>query len=246
MPTLFASLTAALLGALLSAPCFAGDEELIAAQLPSYPLETCVVSGEPLGGEDMGEPVDEIHDGKLVRFCCKGCLKDFRKDPAPFVQKIDDAVVTAQRAEYPLESCPACDAKLGDDAVDMVHGTRLVRMCGVECARQHGPDDRKILARVDAAYIEVLRKRYAHQTCPVSGEALDDGAVDHLYGTRLVRLCCKKCLREFGKNPRKYLAALDAAPERRGEGGGPERRGGGEDPTRGGGSAGGGEGRGGR
>jgi hypothetical protein len=61
-----------------------------------YPLSTCVVSGEKLGGGDMGPPVDYIHkeEGKpdrLVRLCCKGCIKDFKKDPAKYLKMIDDA-----------------------------------------------------------------------------------------------------------------------------------------------------------
>jgi hypothetical protein len=67
----------------------------------SYPLDTCVVSGEKLEGGDMGGPVDYIHkeEGKpdrLVRFCCKSCIKKFKKDPAKYLKVIDDAVA-AQR-----------------------------------------------------------------------------------------------------------------------------------------------------
>ncbi len=65
----------------------------------AYPLTTCVVSGEPLG--EMGEPYDYTHkeEGKpdrLVRFCCKKCVKDFRKDPETYLHKIDAA--TAAKA----------------------------------------------------------------------------------------------------------------------------------------------------
>lgn len=61
-----------------------------------YPLDTCVVSGDKLEGGDMGGPIDYIHkeEGKpdrLVRFCCKGCIRDFQKDPAKYLKKIDDA-----------------------------------------------------------------------------------------------------------------------------------------------------------
>ena len=68
-----------------------------AAAIVAYPLTTCVVSGDKLGG-DMGAPFDYIYkeDGKpdrLVRFCCKGCLKDFKKDPAKYLKMIDDAAV---------------------------------------------------------------------------------------------------------------------------------------------------------
>ncbi|AKC83063.1 hypothetical protein IMCC26134_10255 [Verrucomicrobia bacterium IMCC26134] len=65
----------------------------------SYPLTTCVVSGEALEGGNMGGPVDYIHKaegklGRLVRFCCSGCVKNFKKDPAKYLAKLDAAAAT--------------------------------------------------------------------------------------------------------------------------------------------------------
>lgn len=54
-----------------------------------YPLAVCVVSGEKLGA--MGEPAIIQHEGREVRLCCGGCEKDFRKEPAKYLKKIDDA-----------------------------------------------------------------------------------------------------------------------------------------------------------
>jgi YHS domain-containing protein len=51
-----------------------------------YPLKTCVVSGEELG--KMGEPMRFIFKGQEIKFCCKGCDKDFQKEPEKFLQKI--------------------------------------------------------------------------------------------------------------------------------------------------------------
>lgn len=67
-----------------------------AEAVAAYPLTTCVVSGDTLGGGDMGPPINYVHkeEGKpdrLVRFCCKSCIRDFKKDPAPYLKKIDDA-----------------------------------------------------------------------------------------------------------------------------------------------------------
>ncbi len=70
------------------------EAAVIAKQLPTYPLNTCVVSGEKLGG-DMGKPVDYLYKGRLVRFCCKGCIKDFNAEPEKYLKKIDDAAAKA-------------------------------------------------------------------------------------------------------------------------------------------------------
>ncbi len=66
------------------------DAAIIAEQLPTYPMTTCPVSGDKLGGE-MGEPFDYVYKGRLVRFCCKGCVKEFSQDPAKYLAKIDAA-----------------------------------------------------------------------------------------------------------------------------------------------------------
>lgn len=54
-----------------------------------YTLTTCIVSGDKLGG--MGEAVVVTREGREIKFCCKGCIKDFDKDPAKFLKKIDEA-----------------------------------------------------------------------------------------------------------------------------------------------------------
>jgi hypothetical protein len=55
-----------------------------------YPLKTCIVSGEKLGG-DMGKPYVFVEQGQEVKLCCKNCLKDFKKEPAKYLKKIAEA-----------------------------------------------------------------------------------------------------------------------------------------------------------
>lgn len=56
------------------------------AETSDYPLTTCVVSGEALGG--MGTPVEVVHDGVTVKLCCKSCIDDFNATPEVFVAKV--------------------------------------------------------------------------------------------------------------------------------------------------------------
>ena len=81
---------AALAATFLVAPfaSLAADEKSDAKAKP-YPLKTCVVSGEKLG--DMGKPYTFTHEGREIQLCCKDCLKDFKKDPAKFVKKLEAA-----------------------------------------------------------------------------------------------------------------------------------------------------------
>lgn len=62
----------------------------------AYPLDTCVVSGESLGLHGHGRQKDMIYrepgkPDRLVRFCCKGCIDDFNKDPEKFLKALDAA-----------------------------------------------------------------------------------------------------------------------------------------------------------
>jgi hypothetical protein len=86
------SLAAALL---FSSAAFAADKPVADSAKAAYPLTTCVVSGDKLVG-DMGGPIDYVYTVKgqpdrLVRFCCKDCIKDFEKEPAKYLKKIDEA-----------------------------------------------------------------------------------------------------------------------------------------------------------
>ena len=52
-------------------------------------LATCPVSGEKL--DSMGNPYVFVYQGQEVKLCCSGCKKDFDKDPAKYLKKIQDA-----------------------------------------------------------------------------------------------------------------------------------------------------------
>lgn len=56
-----------------------------------YPLDTCIVSDEKLGADPGMKPHTFVHEGREVKLCCKSCLKDFKKDSAKFIAKIEAA-----------------------------------------------------------------------------------------------------------------------------------------------------------
>ena len=72
------------------------DQQMIQQQLPFYPLTTCMISGDKLGG-DMGKAVDLIYMNRLVRFCCSDCVKEFKKDPAKYVKQMEAEGITLEK-----------------------------------------------------------------------------------------------------------------------------------------------------
>jgi hypothetical protein len=69
-----------------AAPAAPADAEAV----KPYPLSVCIVSDEKLGS--MGKTPSLVHEGQEFKFCCRGCIKDFNKDPAKFVTKLQDEV----------------------------------------------------------------------------------------------------------------------------------------------------------
>jgi YHS domain-containing protein len=87
-----------IVGALLAAFCAAplvSRADDAKPKLKPYTLKTCVVSGDKLG--EMGDPYVYEYQGREIKFCCKGCLKDFNKDPAKYIKKIEQEEAKAKK-----------------------------------------------------------------------------------------------------------------------------------------------------
>lgn len=65
------------------------DAAVVEDQLAGYPMETCVVSGQPL--DSMGGAIDHVVANRLVRLCCAGCLPRVEANPARVLDVIDEA-----------------------------------------------------------------------------------------------------------------------------------------------------------
>ncbi|MEQ9616548.1 MAG: hypothetical protein RLN60_00770 [Phycisphaerales bacterium] len=109
------------------------DKKIVAQQVDTYPLDTCVVSGGKLGS--MGDPIEHIHQNRLVRFCCASCVPTFEKNPEKYTAMLDKAYADAQRADYPLDTCVVAGSDLGSmgEPAELVAGTTLVRFCCAGC-----------------------------------------------------------------------------------------------------------------
>lgn len=61
------------------------DKAVVKKQIDDYALDVCVVTGAKLGL--MGDPIDYVHANRLVRFCCKGCIDLFIKNPLNYSER---------------------------------------------------------------------------------------------------------------------------------------------------------------
>ena len=97
MKTLRSFLAAVLFVSICAGALTAGADDKKAEKLKPYTLKTCIVSGDKLG--EMGDPFVYAYKGREIKFCCKGCLKDFKKEPAKYIKKIEEAEAKAKKAK---------------------------------------------------------------------------------------------------------------------------------------------------
>lgn len=131
---------------------------------------------------------------------------------APAVKPKDDkAVIQEQRWSYPLTTCPVSGEKLSAKPTEFVVDGHLVRTCCPDCKAEIVKDPKAALQKIDAAVIADQKPTYPLTTCPVTGQKLDDKAVDFVWGTRLVRLANNDAVAVFVKDPKAPMAKVDAA-----------------------------------
>jgi len=65
------------------------EEQIKASQRESYPLKTCIISGNDLGS--MGEAVEYVSGNTLVKFCCAACIEKFEAGREQMLKKLQEA-----------------------------------------------------------------------------------------------------------------------------------------------------------
>ncbi len=172
-----------------------------------YPLEVCIMSGEPL---DDGPEIFS-HEGQEVRVCCSDCKSQFTSEAYLRIDEINAALIKEQKPFYPLDKCVVTGKQLGDDAVDVIFRNRLFRLSSSAAKEELKKSPSKYFAALDAAVVEKQADSYPLKVCVVSEQPLDDAAIDHVVANQLVRLAGFDQLTPFNENPGKYLFKIQEA-----------------------------------
>ncbi len=190
-------------------------------QVQPYTLGTCAVSGKELGSK--GEAIVKTYDGREVRLCCAGCVGTFEKNLEDSWKNVDEAMIKDQMLYYPLETCLVTGEELSEggsmEAINIVHGNRLVRLCCNMCKKKFSADPEKYIQELDRAVIEAQRDDYPLDSCVVSGGKLGSmgDPVEMVVAGRLVKLCCGGCKDKLSAEPSKYLQVIDNAWQEQGK-----------------------------
>jgi len=119
---------------------------------------------------------------------------------------------------YPLDTCAVSGEKLGADAVTVVlsgmkdknlDGTQM-KFCCAKCQASFIAAPEKYMPKVTEAVVKAAGN-YPITTCLVmTDEGVDASSKTVVFHNRVYRLCCKKCVARFEKDPSKYEAAYEA------------------------------------
>ena len=131
------------------------DEVIVKDQLKVYPMANCIVMPEdeladPRGTEAM-EDKNVVIGNRLYRFCCKSCIRKFKKDPAKYNAELDKLVMKQQAADYPLEVCVISGRSLGESPQELVVANRLIRTCCGGCSNKVKANPTTSIAQLDKA-----------------------------------------------------------------------------------------------
>ena len=101
----------------------------------------------------MGDkPVSLIHDNRLVQFCCKGCVKKFKADPAKHLSTLNDAIIKKEKPKYSFKQCMISNEPFGGDMgdpIDVVVGNRYFKVCCKGCIKSLKKEPTKYLNMLD-------------------------------------------------------------------------------------------------
>ncbi len=175
----------------------------------TYPLDVCAVAGKKLGS--MGKPIDFVHEGRQVRFCCRGCVPKFKANPEQYLAEVDKKIVEAQKKSYPIDYCVLSNEKLDESAKDVVYNNRLIRLCCGGCVRKLNKDPQSIVKKLDSAITKVQTGNYPLAKCVISDENLGENYKRLIVGNTLIKICCKGCVPKVLADPSKYIKKVQSA-----------------------------------
>lgn len=123
----------------------------------------------------------------------------------------------AEATPYPLTKCIVSGqalGKMGKPVTEDYKG-REIKFCCKDCQAKFDQSPEGFIEKIDTAAKEAAAKNpYTLKTCLVSGEKIGGDMGDpytFVYADKEIKLCCKTCIKDFKKEPAKYMKKLTAA-----------------------------------
>ena len=132
------------------------DKKIIKAQMPYFPVGNCVVmTSEPMAAPDSPEAMTEgknvVIGNRLYRFCCKACIRKFKKNQKKYDDMLAEMIIKQQSDSYPIEVCVISGRSYGPNPNQIVVANRMVRTCCGGCSNKVKSNPAQYLAMLDKA-----------------------------------------------------------------------------------------------
>ena len=132
------------------------DKKIIKAQMPYFPTGNCVVmTSEPMAAPDSPEAMTDgqnvVIGNRLYRFCCKACVRKFKKNQEKYDEMLMKRIIQQQSKSYPLEVCVISGRAYGPNPNQIVVANRMVRTCCAGCSNRVKQNPAQYIAVLDRA-----------------------------------------------------------------------------------------------
>ncbi|MEM7204538.1 MAG: hypothetical protein AAF628_30050 [Planctomycetota bacterium] len=124
------------------------DAAIAKAQNAHYPLDRCPISGEEISTDAKLLVLEDT----LVKLCCGGCVSKARARGPELAAMVVAKAYQHQVASYPVAKCAVSQDEFdAEDAVDVMVGTQLIRLCCDHCVEDVQKNPAKFAAKIAAA-----------------------------------------------------------------------------------------------
>ncbi len=146
----------------------------------------------PVTGEDADPEVSYAYKGTTYYFCCGGCVKRFKADPAKYIK--NSAKSDFEPCDHPEDQKPAHEAD-GHEGHSHSHEGHAHEAVKVDQASNVPVvnTDKKLASKI------------VNTVCPVMNEEIDPEVPTVTYKGKVYGFCCKPCIKKFTADPEKYL-----------------------------------------
>ncbi|MHC4550970.1 MAG: hypothetical protein ACYTEZ_19645 [Planctomycetota bacterium] len=169
----------------------------------------------PIGGKEVDDETTLDWGGVRVHFCCPGCEKKFKKNPAKALAKLGIKTLKAKKGKPRVDlanaKCPIMGGATKERVFSVQAGVR-VRHCCPGCGGKAGKDLAKTFAAIGYEFIpSVVDLR--NESCPFSGKPVDGKTRADHDGIR-VHFCSAGCAGIFEKDPAAAFKKLGVDPDK--------------------------------
>ncbi len=104
----------------------------------------------PVTGKDVDASITFSHENQLIAFCCKDCCGKFAKEPAKFIEKVENFKKAEKKdgKKAVNTKCPLSD-KAVDAAFTFTYKDQVIAFCCKDCCGKFAKEPEKFVAKVE-------------------------------------------------------------------------------------------------